>query len=523
MKGIKSNSKIAVFTILLISLIPHTIGAYNTRTINPYSILIGSSAVDHKENIYTINPASIGFMQSVMLFQNFNLNKSRDNIIYSQNLAFKLSSAHSFLLGYSVVDKNKIVKENSMFRLNYALNLGDFLYIGANFNYRDKHYRKFHKKNLKTDLGLIFSLKPDNTLKFINIGAYSLDANLEKISLDLPNTNFGQYAALGFALGMNILNNTDMVLSADIDQVRDNKILSNKEKIYKYGIQLNFKDTSFLSSLKAAIEYYGRDSIENPSSGYSAGAAFNLSLFKLTYAYKHNSFSGENNQYLSAAFQLSDNNKKEVSTKKETEEINEEKIENNNRIKMTCFQEDGNCKILFHGDRSDLVLWKIYIVEKKGEMLLNIQSENELPEHIVWNLKDDNGKMIRDGVYTINFVYIKDSEDMQLYDEHKEVKIANSRANRINMTYYQEDGNYKILFHGDSSKINYWRFNITDIKGKTLKDFGSTDSLPEYTIWDRKDFNGKEIPKGTYKLKLFIVKGENMEEIYEEEKEMKVN
>lgn len=91
------------------------------------------------------------------------------------------------------------------------------------------------------------------------------------------------------------------------------------------------------------------------------------------------------------------------------------------------------------------------------------------------------------------------------------------------MTYYKEDGNYKILFHGDRNEINYWRFNITGMNGKILKDLGSTDRLPEYIIWDGENYNGNEIPKGTYKLKLFIVNGENMEQIYEEEREMKVN
>ena len=323
-------SKIITIGILIL-IIPLIIGAVNTRTINPYSFLIGNCAVESSENIYSINPASIGILSSSVLYQNFSLNKNSENILFSQNMIFKLSSHHTFLLGYSMMEENTISVKNSMTRLTYALSFGNFLCLGANCNYRDEHYKKFYKDKLKTDLGLIISLKIVDFIKFINFGIYGLDANVEKISLKFPNVNYGKYSALGFALGLGISKNRDLILSADANLVRDGHILGSKTKIYKYGGQLNFGGSAPWLTVKASEEYYKNDLV-----GYSAGGSIDLKFFTLSFANKYDYFCRENNNVLSVSFRLLDR------TKAQDKGYFEEKDQ---ELKLTYYKYEKNYRI----------------------------------------------------------------------------------------------------------------------------------------------------------------------------------
>ena len=103
-----------------------------------------------------------------LIIQDFSLNHNDENIFYSQNLAFSLGSANSIMIGYSMMDRASIETENSSFNLKYALNLADFLYMGVGFQYRDRHYKKYDRKNLKTDLGIIASLKGGHIIRYLN-------------------------------------------------------------------------------------------------------------------------------------------------------------------------------------------------------------------------------------------------------------------------------------------------------------------------------------------------------------------
>lgn len=379
------------------------LNAGNVGNINPYSFLIGNSAVDENQNIYSINPASIGLLNMPILVQNFSINRNTENILFSQNLKFNLFNSHSILLGYSLTDQTVTLK-NSLFRLGYAFNLWNFLYLGANFSYQDKNYKKFHKKNLKTDLGMLISLKIDDIIKFINFGIYGLDANIEKISFKLPNTNYGKNSSLGFSIGLGITEHLDIILSADSELVRNNKILSKNEKIYKYGTQINIINSIPNLSLLGTAEYF-----RNRNISFTAGAKIGLGFMSLTYGNSYSYITKENKQYLSVAFKLfnNDSGKKVQPVKRE--------------IKIHYYQEGNNFKILFKGNRDDIIFWHLFIMDENGIVLKEMKAKDVLPEYIIWDGKDSNGKEVPKGIYRVKLLYVRDGLLLRILNEEKDI------------------------------------------------------------------------------------------------------
>ena len=418
MKEKRFNHK-TVLLIVLMVIIPGMVRAGNTRTINPNSFLIGNSAVCHSENIYTINPASIGLLQSSMLFQDYSLTKNQENIFFSQNFIFKLSPAFSLLLGHSLINQKNIEVKNSMFRIGHSINLGNFLILGVNFNYMDEHYKKFYKKNLKTDLGMIISLKDDDFLKFFNFGIYSLDAKAEKISLKFPNVNYGQYSALGFAMGLDLSPSLDIILSADADLVRDSKVLNEKEKIYKFGSQLNFGDFSPWLSLKGSGEYF-----KNEFKSYDAGINIDINAYSVTYGIKYYEESCENQQYMSLSFPL--RNKSDIGTNLENQLSRDEY---KTKIKISCYRVGKEYKITFKGDKSSIVYWNIKIVDRYGDVVQKLSAYDRLPDEITWDGTDPDGNNVVTGMYKIRLhAYKKTITDddtlTEIYGEEKRIFLG---------------------------------------------------------------------------------------------------
>ncbi len=418
MKEKELNHKTVILMVLM-SIIPGMMMAVNTRTINPNSFLIGNSAVCHSENTYTINPASIGLLQSSVLFQDYSLTKNQENIFFSQNLLFKLSPAFSLLLGHSLINQKIIKVENSMFRISHSINLGNFLILGANFNYMDEHYEKFHKNNLKTDLGMIISLKADSFIKFLNFGIYGLDAEVEKISLNFPNVNYGQYSALGFALGLDLSQSLDIILSADADLVRDNTVLNEKTKIYKFGSQLNFGDFSPWLSLKASGEYF-----KNEFKDCNAGINLDLSAFSVTYGIRYYEESCENQQYMSLSFPLRD--KSDTGTNLENQLARDEY---KTKIKIYCYRVGEEYKIVFKGDKSRIVFWNIKIVDRFGDVVQQLSAYDQLPDEITWDGTDPDGNNVVTGMYKIRLHALKtiigdDNTITEFYEEEKRIFLG---------------------------------------------------------------------------------------------------
>jgi len=406
MKMKKTRTFLAVAYIMII-ICPLILKSESIRTINPYSFLVGNGAIESSENIYSINPASISLLNSSIIYQNFSLDKNPEDILFSQNMVFKLSSWHSMLLGYSMMENNTISVKNSMARLGYALNISDFIYLGVNCNYRDEHYRKFYKNNLKTDLGLILSLKIDDLIKFINFGIYGLDANVGKINFKIPSKNYGKYSALGFALGLNLNRNFDLIVSADGDLVRDGIILSPDKKIFKYGTQLNFGASDPWLSVKITGDYY-----KDNFTAYSAGAGLNLGIFKISYGNSVNIVQKAENNFLSVSFKLSDShNKKEVNLNR----MNKKDIQ-------VYYQKHGNkYRIYFIGDRSNIVFWHLCINDENNETRLDVESNDILPEYVIWDGKDNDGKQVEKGVYKIVLVAIKEGTPLRISKAEKQI------------------------------------------------------------------------------------------------------
>ncbi len=389
---------------MLISIFPIVIQAVNLRTINPYSILIGNCAIDGSKNIYTINPASIGLLKSSMLFQNYTLNRNSEKMYFSQNIMFKQAPNFSLLIGHTLMDRKIITTENNMFRVNQSINIGNVLYLGANFTYNDKNYKKFHKSKLTADLGMIISLNFNSSIKFINIGVYGLDSKIEKISLDFPNHNYGRYSVFGLATGLKLYNNLDAIFSLDTSLISNNTVLSKKSKTYKCGNQLNFSDSSKWLSINSSGEY-----LNDKWESCSAGINIDFNIFGISYGIKYDLNSYENQQYSSITFPLG--SKLDIS-----KNVSPENKKDKGKIRISYYKNNDYYIIGFLGNKDNISFWNVEIVDEDGNTIRNLSMIGELPQEIIWDKADSEGIEVPDGIYTIKLSALKDILEGTLFE-----------------------------------------------------------------------------------------------------------
>ena len=372
-----------------------------SNNINSYPFLIGNSAISEDENIYSHNPASICLSANSFLNQIFFIAPTKEKVIFSQDLLLKISKNQSFLIGYSLNSKNEISLKTSEFKLTYSFGLLNFIYLGINFNYKDDDYKKFKKENLVTDIGLIFSLKLGERIKFINFGIFGNDANIEKLTLNLPNTNYGKNSFLGVSTGLGISKKIAAIISFDTELVRDNIILKHSEKMKYIGIQLNFGLGEPLFSIKFLNSIYKNNSIY-----YSAGIKLGLKYFDLNYGINSDYSFKQKTEYLSITFRLRDEKPKQ---------------DEKNDIKMYYYKEDSVYKILFSGRRENIVYWKLTITDEEDRIVKEFSSLDNLPDYIIWDGKDMTGKETKSGIYKAKLYYIRDKFLLTIYKNEKKL------------------------------------------------------------------------------------------------------
>ncbi|MBN1899626.1 MAG: hypothetical protein JW827_12695 [Spirochaetes bacterium] len=384
------------------------------RNINPDSFLIGSSALDGSENNYSINPASIGLLKDPAFFQDFALSKSSEGLLYSQNIAFKLMDRHSILIGYSMKE-DAVSLKNSLFRLNYALSLWDVIFLGVNGTYSDKNYIKYRKEGLTADLGALLSLRIDDIIKFINIGAYGLDANMDKLSLRFPSTNYGQKVAWGVAIGFKFADNMEAVLSLDKDIIDENRVVN--ERMNKYGVQVKLADFIYPLYLRGTKEYAG-----SHCTGTSMGVSMDMDFIKITYGQEKET-GGVENQYLSFSFKLSKLAKPAKQSGDKEGKGENEKKEKKEGIKMYYYKDQKEYRILFQGNRQEVVFWCLVIRDGEGNVVKEFNSKDQLPEYIVWDGRGKE-KNLEEGVYTARLVWLENPESITHYQTDKEIIVT---------------------------------------------------------------------------------------------------
>jgi outer membrane protein OmpA-like peptidoglycan-associated protein/flagellar hook assembly protein FlgD len=138
--------------------------------------------------------------------------------------------------------------------------------------------------------------------------------------------------------------------------------------------------------------------------------------------------------------------------------------------------------------------WKELITPKKGIVV---------PESVMWNGIMDSGELAPDGLY---FYSISASDDNNNISQTKPLEVfVDKTAPEITLTQPNEAakifgaGNKPVIAITQSgSTEDLWNATISDVSGKTIKEWAWKNTSPQNIEWDGKDTLGAAASEGVY-------------------------
>jgi outer membrane protein OmpA-like peptidoglycan-associated protein/flagellar hook assembly protein FlgD len=168
--------------------------------------------------------------------------------------------------------------------------------------------------------------------------------------------------------------------------------------------------------------------------------------------------------------------------------------------------EDGNkdvLKVELAGSKEEL--WKAVIKDSEGKVVLRKEWKESAPLDFNWDGKDDNGKLSKDGVYSIELA----STDRAGNSSSSTLTniIINTQPTPVFITTdadgfspnadgYLDTMRFK-LFVGEKTGIKTWAFELLHEKKGRQHVFAGESSVDEYIIWDGTG-EGGVAPDGIY-------------------------
>ncbi len=152
------------------------------------------------------------------------------------------------------------------------------------------------------------------------------------------------------------------------------------------------------------------------------------------------------------------------------------------------------------------------VKNEKGNVVRSYHYEDQAPQQVEWNGKDDNGNPVAEGTYSVDF-QVQDAAgnvteqkiaDIRMITNYQKVKLKTS-ATAFSPNH---DGvNDNISFDtsvSDQTGLETWKLIISDASGKPIKTFKGNKELPATIVWDGLDDNGKLVADGDYTYDLSL-------------------
>ena len=180
---------------------------------------------------------------------------------------------------------------------------------------------------------------------------------------------------------------------------------------------------------------------------------------------------------------------------------------------LTLFSPNGDGAkdtITFKQNTTGQDFWKGEIRNKDNKVVKHYEWKNTIPpQQVVWTGKDDNGKVVPNGIYS----YFLTGEDKAENSVEKKVinitLTTNKQSASIdadkNIFSPNSDGSFdSITFSpilSSTSGLINWKVVILNEDGKTVKTFQGKSTLPKKITWDGTDDNNTIVPDGNYYYK----------------------
>jgi flagellar hook assembly protein FlgD len=150
-----------------------------------------------------------------------------------------------------------------------------------------------------------------------------------------------------------------------------------------------------------------------------------------------------------------------------------------------------------------LIEASLELLDEKGLVRRTVKTAPPLPTSIVFDGKDESGKTLPDGMYTVRgtAVYENGTESIAVTDAFGLDTTPPKAEVRVSTPIFSPNGDgnkdeVTLLF--DVSKPALWKGTVVDEKGKLIISYELDGIPPKQIVLDGKDADGKVLPDGTY-------------------------
>jgi len=159
----------------------------------------------------------------------------------------------------------------------------------------------------------------------------------------------------------------------------------------------------------------------------------------------------------------------------------------------------------------------VSILDKNNVEVKNFTFDSSCPDKVNWDGKDNNGKPLPEGEYSVNVSAVDFAGNKTINPTFKVTLVTNYQvatlATSLDKFSPNNDGVKDSIFFypkvSDEKGLEKWALKIFDVNDKVVKTFEGKTFLPKEVYWDGKGDNRQTLPDGDYycKLELFFDSG----------------
>ncbi|MDR3049380.1 MAG: OmpA family protein [Elusimicrobiota bacterium] len=155
--------------------------------------------------------------------------------------------------------------------------------------------------------------------------------------------------------------------------------------------------------------------------------------------------------------------------------------------------------------------WTLSIKDEQGKEVKNFSGSRKLPDHIVWDALLNNGKAVKDGLYSYEWTLFLNAKDTlalkntNIFIDSVSPFISISASEEIISIKDGAGGSNsaEIIFFlscGDEGGLDFFKtvLQISDSKNKAIRTYKFEREIPDFVAWNCSDDNGAALPKGNY-------------------------
>ncbi len=488
-----------------------------------------SGSLDNNVSAGIMNPAAIATVQQLKFSTMFGDLAGNCKYFY---LGSAIPTSRGILgasFRYFGADSQSFLDQAVGGSLSWAKMFTDNLYLGLGLKYFQLNFQKTNSyPQIGLDVGGIYRKNLEiNTQKNFNFKSYSIGASILNIGVPIKNKTIDKVVSIPFQIKagpsfrFGMMPDYDLGLALDLTLANFTKFKFNvgveNELFKKYYINIGYLFNSDLNQLSLGAAYkFNIKTLEGKvSMVFLPGIKNDSMLFlgidaaigtidttppKADIQFEENK--GTDTIYISPNY---DGAQDSV-----TIDMN---VKDNTQLRdweVAIVDEQGTIVKKYVSPDIRALKGKLTFMKVMGKMIEK-KKEVPVPQKIVWDGKNDAGQPVKDGAYKI-VLTARDENKNTTKTAAKTIVIdtvAPKAEIKSDLMLFSPNGDGvkdTVSFSLNTEKKADWNGQITDDKGKSVRQYAWKDSVPDSKIvWDGTDESGKIVPNGIYSFTIKAV------------------